>query len=180
MWQDNRLLHWHCWLGSYTKGNRRKPPLPQAVSSASVLSPDLTRSSGRQGTQRLLCRPEGPPAARRAISSRREADEVALTRVRSSARPPPRLPPRFPSQCQRDIPSWDTGCLSCSYNTLFYPEPSFEMLRGAQQEEASRLRSKASLTHICAGVCVFLGLCIKRLPSIIPSIDLCLVPLAAC
>lgn len=28
MRQDNRLLHWHCWLGSYTKGNRRKPPPP--------------------------------------------------------------------------------------------------------------------------------------------------------
>lgn len=91
MRQDNRLLPLHCWLGSNSTPPHPAPPL--AVSSGSVLSPDLTRSSGHQGTQRLLCRPQGLSAARRAISSRREADEVVLTRARLPLHLPPPLPP---------------------------------------------------------------------------------------
>lgn len=131
--------------------NRRNPPAADPFES--FLSPGLTRSD-HQSTQRLLYGPERRSASRRAISYQRGADELALTRVRSSARSPPS--PEVPSQCQRDIPSWDTGRFSRLYNALFYPDPPFEMLRGAQQQGSVSPQIKSfSDAYLRGCVCVF-------------------------
>lgn len=80
-----------------TVWNRRNPPAADPFES--FLPPGLTHSD-HQSTQRLLYGPEGHSASRRAISYRRGADELALTRVRSSARSPPTIkaPPPVPAR----------------------------------------------------------------------------------
>lgn len=179
MRQDNRLLPLHCWLGSNSTPHPPSRPSPGCF----LWERPLTRFDPffrPSGHTEAFVQTTGPVCSTASHLLSEGSRWGGFNKSTPAPAPPPRPSPQFPSQCQRDIPSWDTGRLSCLYNTLFYPDPSFEMLRGPQQEEASRLRSKASLTHIRAGVCVSLGLCIKLLLAIIPSIDLCLIPLAAC
>lgn len=54
-----------------------------------------------------------------------------------------RSTPRSLSSASETYPAETHAASAASYNALFYPQPSFEMLREAQQEEASRLGSKS-------------------------------------
>jgi len=54
-----------------------------------------------------------------------------------------RSTPRSLSDASKTYPAETHAASAASYSTLFYPQPSFEMLREAQQEEASRPGSKS-------------------------------------
>lgn len=54
-----------------------------------------------------------------------------------------RSTPRAHSDASETYPAETHAASAASYNTLFYLQPSFEMLREAQQEEATRFGSKS-------------------------------------
>lgn len=68
-----------------------------------------------------------------------------------------RSPPRSVSSASETNPAETHAASSASNNVLFYPPHSFEMLKEAQQEEASRLGSKSSfdLMFSCVNVGIF-------------------------
>ena len=151
----------------------KNPPAPPRLFPLGASSHQIWALLPAVRAHRGFCAP------RRARLQRGEPSPLGgkqMSQVFSAATPSPPPPHHLPPPVS-DGPSLDTGRLSCLYNTLFYPDPSFEMLRGAQQEQAPRLGSEASLTHICAGARVFSGWCMKRLLTIMVSIDLCPIPL---
>lgn len=125
--------------------NRRNPPAADPFES--FLSPGLTRSEHTEA----FVRTRGPVCitASHLLSEGSGWVGLSKSQVISTLTPHPQAPPT--PQYQRDVPSWDTGRFSRLYNAPFYPDTPFEMLRGRNSKEASRLRSKASLTHICVG-----------------------------